>query len=325
MALAPRQAGDGLGGQLVGLHRLLGDDPCAARAVRAMLDGQPVVAQQDASRSRGPAVVLEHGGLGDARLAVVPDDLHGLALALGGELPGDLCAFGVAGLVLDRVVVDRLGLDAGGQAQVKCPERRVQDVADPVADRPRTEMRPPAPVPRMVERLVVVVLYRSEPQVPVDVRGHVEVLFQFGQFSDLAVDVAEGVAGQVRFGHVADCAVGDPFPDQAHVLGGVALVAYLCDYLVLDGGLAKGADLGHRVRQGLLAIHVLAALDRIHAGHRMRVVRRADDYRVDLLVELVEHLAEVGELLGLGELLESPSGAIGVDVAQADDVRALIA
>ena len=98
---------------------------------------------------------------------------------------------------------------------------------------------------------------------------------------------------------------------QKHADGveGVPLVAHLRDDLVLLGGLHQLADLVDRVRQRLLAVDVLAALDGGHGGHRVGMVGRGDDDRVDLLVHLVEHLAEVAELLGLGIVLEGVGGA----------------
>ena len=47
------------------------------------------------------------------------------------------------------------------------------------------------------------------------------------------------------------------------------------------------------VRQRLLAVDVLVQLDRHHGGAGVTVVRDGDEHRVDLLVQLVEHLAVV--------------------------------
>ena len=46
----------------------------------------------------------------------------------------------------------------------------------------------------------------------------------------------------------------------------------------------------------------------------------ADDDRVDLAVHLIKHLAEIFELLGLGESFEGLCRVAVVNVAQGDDV-----
>ena len=60
----------------------------------------------------------------------------------------------------------------------------------------------------------------------------------------------------------------------------------------------------------------------IIAGMEVRVVRRADHDRVDLLLQLVQHPAEVGVLLGPGELLVGLAGPLVVHVAQGHEVLA---
>ncbi len=48
----------------------------------------------------------------------------------------------------------------------------------------------------------------------------------------------------------------------------------------------------------------------------MRVVRRADGDDVDFVAELIEHLAKVLELLGVGELASLLRQRFAVDIAQ---------
>ena len=64
-----------------------------------------------------------------------------------------------------------------------------------------------------------------------------------------------------------------------------------------------------RVGQRLLAVDVLAALDRRHRDDGVHVVGRADDDRVDVLL-LVEHLAEVLVPLRLGNFVEDLGGGV---------------
>ena len=76
------------------------------------------------------------------------------------------------------------------------------------------------------------------------------------------------------------------------------------------------------MRQRLLAIDMLAALDGLHRREGVVVIGRGDDDGVDLL-HLVEHLAVVGELLRLGILLEDAGGVALIHIAQRHDVLAL--
>ena len=67
---------------------------------------------------------------------------------------------------------------------------------------------------------------------------------------------------------------------------------------------------------------MLVVLHGLHGDDRVRVIRRADDHRVDLLVHLVEHDAKVFELPGLGILGELLGGVFIVHVAKRDYVVA---
>ena len=79
-----------------------------------------------------------------------------------------------------------------------------------------------------------------------------------------------------------------------------------------------------RVRERLLAVDVLARADRGHRGDGVDVVGRADGDGVDVLGLLVEQLAEVLVAPGLGKGLEEPAARVVVDVAEGDDVRAVL-
>ncbi len=105
--------------------------------------------------------------------------------------------------------------------------------------------------------------------------------------------------------HLADRAVADPLDQQPARLEGVPLVAHLRDDLVLLGGLGHGTAFGDRVGQGLLAVDVLAMADGRDGRDRMVMVGRGDHHGIDLLVQLVEHLAEIVERFGLGMVLQA--------------------
>ncbi len=92
---------------------------------------------------------------------------------------------------------------------------------------------------------------------------------------------------------------------------------------MLPGGQAQLAGFPHVVGQRLLRVDVLADLDRHHGGDGVGVIGRGDGDGVDLLAHLVEHLAEVGELSGLGVLGGFGVEALLVDVADGDEVGVL--
>ena len=76
----------------------------------------------------------------------MPDDLHGFAVAFGGEFEGDFGAGGVVFGVFVRVVAFDFGGDGGRGIEVERPEGGVEDVADPVADAAGAEGGEAAPV-----------------------------------------------------------------------------------------------------------------------------------------------------------------------------------
>ena len=115
----------------------------------------------------------------------------------------------------------------------------------------------------------------------------------------------------------------DQLDAVAEAGGGGPLVAHLGRDLAFGGRLAHQPRLVGRVRQRLLAVDGLAQPHR-HQGRRgVRVVGRAHDHGVDLGRQLLEQLAEVAVLLRLGELLALLAEAIGIDVAERDDVADL--
>ena len=72
------------------------------------------------------------------------------------------------------------------------------------------------------------------------------------------------------------------------------------------------------MRERLLAMHVLAHLHRLRGHHRVVVIGHADRHGVDAVAHLVEHLAEVGEVvLGLVGLVHAFEDR-RIDVAQRD-------
>ena len=109
----------------------------------------------------------------------------------------------------------------------------------------------------------------------------------------------------------------------AQAVLGRTLVAHLRGHLHLGGHVAHLAGLGDRVRQRLLAVNALALLHGHQAGRRVRVVGGADGDGVDLVAELVEHLAVVGELLRVRVAGRLFVEGLIVHVAKGDDLAVL--
>ena len=182
-----------------------------------------------------------------------------------------------------------------------------------------------APAERMIGRVVRPHRRRPDPQVPVEPVRHGG---RVGRPRH-ALRPDRPVRPAVHFVHLADRAVLDPLLDQADALARAPLVAHLGDDLVLARGLGQRPRLGHRARQRLLHVDVLAELHRRHRDDGVGVVRRRDDDGVDVLL-LLEHHAEVLVADRVRERLEdlrraasAERGLALVHVAQRDDVRPL--
>ena len=91
---------------------------------------------------------------------------------------------------------------------------------------------------------------------------------------------------------------------------------------------ASGADLSgfaDRVGDRFGAVDVLAELQSGYQNDSVRVIGRADDQRVEVLVFFVEHLAKVTVARSLWISFEDLLGVIVVDVAQRGNVLVLAA
>ena len=131
-----------------------------------------------------------------------------------------------------------------------------------------------------------------------------------------------GVAAGVDGMDLANRAIAHPFVEKADGLERVALVAELADDAVLPGRAHQLTHLMDGMGQRFLAIDVLAPFDGGHRRHGVAMVGRRHHHGVDALFQLIEHLAKIAILLGLGEPVESFGGVLQVDVAQRDDVVA---
>jgi len=109
------------------------------------------------------------------------------------------------------------------------------------------------------------------------------------------------------------------FDDPPIVVAGVDLSADLRCHFRLPCRFGNQAGLVDRVRQGLLAVTMLAHPHGHDARQGVRVVRRADDHGVDLTLDLLQHLAEIEKGLGPGELPASRTKLGLIDIAEGHD------
>ena len=103
-------------------------------------------------------------------------------------------------------------------------------------------------------------------------------------------------------GDVADHAGPDEFAQAPVAVLAMALVAHLSGGLGLAGHGAQFAGFGDVVAERLFAIHAFTQLHCHHRGQRVVVVGRGNADRVNLLADLVEHHAVIGEGLDLGRV-----------------------
>src|SRR5439155_1043039 len=96
------------------------------------------------------------------------------------------------------------------------------------------------------------------------------------------------VGPDVGFADRADHAGPDGLLQHSRVAAGLPAVAHLRGDLRLTGRLSDAPGFPDGVGQGLFAIDVLAALDRLHRGERVVVVRGRDDDAVEAIPQLVQ-------------------------------------
>ena len=100
----------------------------------------------------------------------------------------------------------------------------------------------------------------------------------------------------------------------------MALIAQLRHDIVLAGDLHHLPHFVNRMRQWLFAVDMLAATDNVHNSDRVRMVGRPDNDRVDLRVQLVEHLAKVAVTLRVRVFVVRRGSATIIHVGQRDDI-----
>src|SRR2546423_15080868 len=160
--------------------------------------------------------------------------------------------------MLRKIVVSRLRPHGGGGIQIQRPERRIQNVTNPVTDDTTPEMHPTAPVPGQPERGVRAELHRAHPEIVIESFGNLMRLVHFGQVGDLAIDILERIAAGMDGVNLANGSGPNPLANPANATAGMTLVSELTDHLVLVGRRRELSNFIHRLSQRLLTLDVLA-------------------------------------------------------------------
>src|SRR5262249_45890377 len=187
--------------------------------------------------------------------------------------------------------------------ELERPEWEVHPMASEVRHRAVAEVPPAVPFrPGQIDFIERALRRGAQPQVPIQTG-------EYGRAVRRAVLDEDYVAGRLRlffagmqapgaadphmrFGDGPDRPALDHFDDEPVIVAGVDLRPHLRRELGFGSGFADDARLPDVMRERLLAVDVLAQLQRRHGGERMRVLGRADDYRVELLCVVVD-LAEI--------------------------------
>ena len=98
------------------------------------------------------------------------------------------------------------------------------------------------------------------------------------------------------------------------------LDAHLRDDLRLARGGGNLPGFVNRVRQRLLAVNVLAALNGRHADGGVHVVRGGNAHGVDRLVDLIQQFSPIGECLRTGKASGGPIPIAFVNIADGNHI-----
>ena len=112
----------------------------------------------------------------------------------------------------------------------------------------------------------------------------------------------------------------DCLDGPSHAGVGVTLVAKLSGDVHLLSDVGQLTTFPSRMCQWLFAVDMFAHQHRVTSCVKVGVIWRADDDRINLFVEFVEHDAEVLELVGAVEIPKSLACSFLIDIAHCHDV-----
>jgi len=165
---------------------------------------------------------------------------------------------------------------------------------------------------------------RADEHVPVNMIGNARSLLGSGDDVGGLLPVLERPVGpDENLADLADRPRADHLRPAAKPRIGRPLVAHLRADALLPGRLSHQPRFPDRMRERLLAIHVLAHPHGHHRRWSVMVVGRGNDHGVNLRPEFLEQLAIIVIAPGILELLEVLPTAPLVDVANRDDLPQL--
>jgi len=281
--VAALDSGQGLFRALVGFHGCLRDQARAV-AIDAAHDRALVTLEQHAAIVSKLAPFLQLLGP-RRRLAFIPGQFERRESFALGEL---IDHHRLVGMDFGIAADDARTLDRGGSAHFQGREDAIQGVGAAVAHHAAAEIPPAPPHHRVVAAVIGTLGGGPEPQVPIETCRHRHALLgtvaQRRTPPTVAVRRIGKPAPGIDLAHRADGAGPDPLADQAQAFRGMPLNTHLGDHARLLGRLGQHARLVDVMGQRLLAEDMLAGLHRRHRDHRVSVVGRGDEHRVDVLL-----------------------------------------
>ena len=212
-----------------------------------------------------------------------------------------------------------LGRDARRILEAERPVGSVHEVTGHVTHRTGAEVPPATPVERRIRGVIRSLGCGAKPEIPVERLGY--VVRGARTVDRLRPDRPVGPV--LHAPHRPDQPSLDPLADLADALGRMPLIAHLRRLPRALGGLAlERTHLADRARERLLAVDVLAHLERHHRGRGMHVIGCRYGDRVDVVALLLEHLAVVLVALGSRPGAKGTLGALPVDVGEGDELFA---
>ena len=243
--------------------------------------------------------------------AFVPEKVHGSTAFDGGKFQFHNCPSRES-LGIDRANSDRLHPVWLGEFAAHVSE--ISGVTSHVTHRAGAVIPPAAPLEGMITGIVRPHFGRSDEGIPIDMIRYGLLRQTLGHSRGLRPHGAVGP--HVTFLDLANGAGPQRLHALAHASARGALVAHLRANLVLLRHQPHLARFPHSMGQRLLAIHVNALVHRADGGRRVGVIRGGHGAGIDVLAHLVEHLAEVGKLLGLGPFLSRAAAAIEITITK---------
>ncbi len=158
----------------------------------------------------------------------------------------------------------------------------------------------------------------AQPQFPVQRRGDVRLRWSPGaRVILLPLHADPGV----NFLDLADYAFLQQPRSQPVFKVGVNLVSHLRDELFLFGEQPHLTRFPDRVRQRLLAITVFAAIHGEHRGRSVHVIGGRHDDGIELVAQLLDHLAVIGEVGDARKMLVDLIKPVRIDIAESDELH----